>query len=449
MPARIRKFLADLEEAFWLIPALLSAAGAIAALALVKLDRASVAPQWLLEDWLYDGGAVGARTLLGAIAASTIGVAGTAFSITIAALSVAAGQMGPRLLRNFTRDRGNQVTLGTLVGTFCYALVALRSVRTESEGGFVPHLTLAVGIGLAFVCVAMLVYFVDHMARRINVDTVIDLVSADLHEAIERLTSDEPQPEPPAENFWSNAVPISDQRQGYLREIDEHGLAAWASEQKAAVRLLVRPGDYIIPGAPMALVMPETKEAETAVHNATALGSNRASSSDLRFAVRQLVDVAVRALSPGVNDPHTAIGVLNCLGAALCKIVPRHLRTGVHLDENGQPVLVVPFVQYDKLLDSMFHMIRQSAAGQPAVLIRHLEILALVASVEHDRRRLAGLGRHAALILEDANRTIGSPSDMKDVQERYDRFIEIAAQNGEPARTAGPNADVRADRLAS
>lgn len=427
MSARIRKFLADLEEAFWLIPALLAAGGVIAALGLIKLDRASVAPQWLLEDWLYDGGAIGARTLLGAIAASTIGVAGTAFSITIAALSVAAGQMGPRLLRNFTRDRGNQTTLGVLVGTFCYALVALRSVRAESEGLFVPHLTLAVGIGLAFVCVAMLVYFVDHMARRINVDTVIDLVSADLNEAIKRLTADQPQPEPPAESFWSNAVSVSDKRQGYLREIDEHGLATWARERKVAVRLLVRPGDYIIPGAPIALVHPETKEAEEAVHNATALGSNRAGSSDLRFAVRQLVDVAVRALSPGVNDPHTAISALNCLGAALCTIVPLHLPTGVHLDEGGRPLLVVPYVQYDKLLDSMFHMIRQSAAGQPAVLIRHLEILALVAGVERDGKRRAGLARHAALIFEDANRSIGSPSDMKDLQERYDRFIEAVA----------------------
>ncbi len=195
MTARLRQLLDQLAEKFWLIPALLVLAGVAVALGLIELDRSELIPRWLLERWLYDGGATGARTLLGAIASSTIGVAGTVFSITIAALSLAAGQMGPRLLRNFTRDRGNQFTLGIFLGTFCYALMVLRSVRTETEGsGFVPHLSLSVGIALAFVCVATLVYFVGHMAGRINVDTVIELVSDDIHAAIRRLTTDERQP---------------------------------------------------------------------------------------------------------------------------------------------------------------------------------------------------------------------------------------------------------------
>ena len=154
MNARFRKLLADLAETFWLIPALLVGAGAVAALGLIHIDRSGIVPKRLLENWLYDGGATGARTLLGVVASSTIGVAGTVFSITIAALSLAAGQMGPRLLRNFIRDRGNQLTLGAFLGTFCFALIVLRSVRTETEGGFVPHLSLSVCIALAFVCVA-------------------------------------------------------------------------------------------------------------------------------------------------------------------------------------------------------------------------------------------------------------------------------------------------------
>ena len=143
MTARICKMLSDLNETFWLVPAILVAAGVLAALGLVKLDRAANLPDWMVEgSWLYEGGATGARTLLGAVTSSTIGVAGTVFSITIAALSLAAGQMGPRLLRNFTRDRGNQITLGVFLGTFSYALIVLRSVRTQNEGNFVPHLSL-------------------------------------------------------------------------------------------------------------------------------------------------------------------------------------------------------------------------------------------------------------------------------------------------------------------
>ncbi len=192
MIARTRKLLSDLSETFWLIPALMVVAGVLAAGGFVQLDRSGLIPQTVLNSrLLYDGGGTGARTLLGAAASSTIGVAGTAFSITIAALSLAAGQMGPRLLRNFTRDRGNQITLGIFLATFSYALMVLRSVRTQDEGAFVPQLSLSVSILLAFVCEATLVYFVGHMASRINVDTVIQLVSKDVRLAITRLTSEE------------------------------------------------------------------------------------------------------------------------------------------------------------------------------------------------------------------------------------------------------------------
>lgn len=170
MMARAEKLLADLGETFWLVPMLVVLSSLLVAFLAVHLDRTEAAALSTLHDWLYDGGETGGRTLLGTVAGATIGVAGTVFTITIAALSLAAGQMGPRLLRNFTRDRGNQLTLGMLLGAFCYALVVLRSIRTEPEGGFVPHLALSVGIVLAFACVAILVYFVGHVAGRINVE---------------------------------------------------------------------------------------------------------------------------------------------------------------------------------------------------------------------------------------------------------------------------------------
>ncbi|RZI65239.1 MAG: DUF2254 domain-containing protein, partial [Pseudomonas sp.] len=170
----IGKVWGFLSGRFWIIPGLMVIAGIVGAIGSIEIDRSGLLPDALLRGrWLYNGGGTGARTLLGAVASSTIGVAGTVFSITIAALSLAAGQMGPRLLRNFTHDRGNQVTLGAFLATFSYALMVLRSVRTQDEGTFVPHLSLSVSIVLAFGCVGMLVYFVGHMASRINVDTVI------------------------------------------------------------------------------------------------------------------------------------------------------------------------------------------------------------------------------------------------------------------------------------
>ena len=350
-------------------------------------------------------------------------VAGTVFSITIAALSLAAGQMGPRLLRNFTRDRGVQITLGAFLGTFSYALMVLRSVRTQDEGAFTPHLSLTIGILLAFVCVATLVYFVGHMAGRINVDTVVELVSDDVRRAIRRLSSKTAPSEPPSVTFWAGEKAVVDRRRGYLQELDAGGLADWAAGRGIAIRLLVRPGDYVFPGAPCAMVLGATDGVEAAIRRATALGPTRVSSVDLEFAVRQLVEVAVRALSPGINDPHTAISVLDRLGAALCDVAPVFLATGVHRRAR-QPVLVVPSVDYGGLCDGMFHMIRQNAAGSAAVLIRMLEVLTAVASCEHASGRVLELQRHADLVLADAKREIATPADLADVCERHAAFLQ-------------------------
>ncbi|MEO8779370.1 MAG: DUF2254 domain-containing protein, partial [Rhodanobacter sp.] len=296
MIARLRKFVSDLGDVFWLLPGTMVLIGVFGAIGMLAIDRSGIVPQALLkQDWLYNGGGTGARTLLGAVAASTIGVAGTVFSITIAALSLAAGQMGPRLLRNFTRDRGNQFTLGAFLGTFSYSLMVLRTVRDQDSNTFVPNLSLTISILLAFLCVATLVYFVGHMAGRINVDTVIDLVSADVRSSIVRLTTDQPQPNPPPTSYWRDAAVVLDQRHGYLQQLDADGLADWAADHGTAIRLLVRPGNHVLPGAPIALTRTPVAGAEQAIRDATALGNNRASSEDFEYAIRQLVEIAVRA----------------------------------------------------------------------------------------------------------------------------------------------------------
>lgn len=424
MPARLRKRLNQLSDAFWPLPALLSLVGVLGAVGLVSLDRSGLLPPWLIDNaWVYNGGGTGARTLLGAIASSTIGVAGTVFSITIAALSLAAGQMGPRLLRNFTHDRGVQLTLGAFLGTFSYALMVLRSVRTQTEGAFTPHLSLTVGIVLAFVCVATLIYFVGHMAGRINVDTVIDLVADDLRSAIARLTVDKPGLVSPAESFWEGAALVTDPRRGYLQHLDVDRLADWAEAHGTAIGLLVRPGDYVFPGAPVARMTVEVDGAGQAIREATALNGVRVSADDLEFAIRQLVEVAVRALSPGINDPHTAISALDRLGAALCDVAPVFLPTGVHR-RHDRLALAVPSVDYDGVVDGMFHMIRQNAAGNSSVLIRMMDVLTAVAHCEHAPERRGTLRRHAELVLVDAARTVENASDLHDLRTRHAAFVQ-------------------------
>jgi uncharacterized membrane protein len=426
--ARLKKLIGQLSDAFWLVPTAMVLGGIFLALGLLQVDRAGVLPGWVQDsDWLYNGGGTGARTLLGAIAASTIGVAGTVFSITIAALSLAAAQMGPRLLRNFTRDRGVQMSLGAFLGTFSYALMVLRSVRTQEEGVFTPHLALSVGILLAFGCVAVLVYFVDHMASRINVDTVVDLVSEDVHEEMTALITVQPQPQMPPAKLWQHGAPVLDSRRGYLQQLDEDTLADWAFEHGTAVRLLVRRGGYVFPGAPIAVLSVPVAGAEEAIRAATALGDTRGSAGDAEYAVRQLVEVAVRALSPGINDPHTAMSVLHRLGAALCDLAGSHLPNGVLLRE-GQVALLVPKVSYADLCDLMFHMIRQNAQGMPAVLIRLLDVLIAVASCEPDGARRQVLLGHAERLCADARQTVHNPLDLQDVLARRQALQAVLNQ---------------------
>lgn len=425
MNARLQQFFDTLRETFWIVPALLVLAGIVAAFVCVWLDQSGLVPRWLVENAVvYNGGGTGARTLLGAVASSTIGVAGTVFSITIASLSLAAGQMGPRLLRNFTKDRGNQVTLGIFLGTFTYSLLVLRSVRTQEEGAFVPHLSLTIDILLAICCVGTLVYFVHHIASRINVDTVIDIVSDEVGSALERLTTDRTQEEVPPPEFWDGAEMVRDQRSGYLLQLDASGLGDWALKEGVALKLLVRPGDYVFPGAPIAFVTHPRDGTASAIHAATALGSQRVSSADLELAVRQLVEVAVRALSPGINDPNTAINVLDRLGAALCRLVELKLPSGV-TTKDGKVVLVAPAVTYAGLLDSMFHMIRQNAAGSVAILIRMLEVLTATVATEGDAERTVHLRRHADLVKEDAVRSVSTKADLDDVLKRHAMFESV------------------------
>ncbi len=432
MTARFRKFLSTISDTFWLVPAALVLAGILLAVGLLNLDQSADLPLWLSESmWLYNGGGMGARPLLGAIASSAIGVAGTVFSITIAALSLAAGQMGPRLLQNFTRDRGVQLTLGAFLGTFSYALMVLRSVRTQDEGAFTPHLALTFGIILAFICVGTLVYFVSHMASRINVDTVVNLVSEDVRVAIQSIVVDEKQAQAPPDSFWSGATEVLDERRGYLHQLDEKPLAEWASKHGTAIRLLVRPGDYLFPGTPIALMTLQVPDAAEAIRDATAFGETRGSAGNAEYAIRQLVEVAVRALSSGSNDPHTAISVLDRLGAALCDIAGHGLPNGVYKRENIV-ALVVPHITYQGLSDVMFHMIRQNAGDSTAVLIRMLDVLTAVVICETEIDRRAILLHHAELVWADAQRNIGNKIDRDDVFKRYLTF-----QSAVKGRTLG------------
>lgn len=429
MRARLQKFAQDAADAFWLLPAGLVAVGCGLGLGLPEVERSGLIPVGALAGWVYSGGETGARTLLGAIAGSAIGVAGTIFSITIAALTLASQQMGPRLLRNFTKDRGNQWTLGVLLGTFGYSLMVLRVIRGADENAFVPQMAVTIGILLGLCCIGMLVFFVHHVATRINVDTVIELVHRDLIARIDSLTHQGPAPPAIAARDWTGAGEIAAQGSGYLQQIDESGLADWAAEQGRAVKLLIKPGDYVFPGAVIAWVAPACEAGEHAVHRAIALGGSRTSPLDLTYAVRQLVEVAVRALSPGINDPMTAMSVLDRLGDALCVLAGRELPSGV-VTRDGSLLLEMASPTYEEVLAAMLQLIRQSASSSPAVLTHLLGVMAEVARQEpRPERRLALRGAIDAAAAA-GRRALPAGTDLVELERAHRTALQAARSPG-------------------
>lgn len=426
--AWLRQRWADLRAAFWLRPAAMTVAAVLLSALLVAAEGTVALPSWL-EAWVYAGGTAGARDVLGTIAGAMIGVAGTTFSITVAALTLASSQMGPRLLRNFTRDPGNQYALGALVATFAYALVALRAVHEVEEGAFVPQLAVTVALLLAFACVGVLIWFIHHVASSINVDHVVAMVHRDLTVALAALPpvseapDTEPAPPPPEEQPAGLCVQGGG---GLLRVLDDDALADWAAEHRARVQLRVRPGDFVFPGSSVGAVWPAARaaEAEAAMARAMTLGDSRSVEQDLEFAVRQLVEIGLRALSPGVNDPFTAIVVLDRLGAALCQVAGRALPPA-RCRRDGVLRLERPTTDYPGLADAMFHMLRQAGAGVPAVMIHLLEVLGEAAAVERDPARHTVLRRHAALTRDAALDATRDPAARETVEARH-RAVEAA-----------------------
>ncbi|MGY2895062.1 DUF2254 domain-containing protein [Deinococcus sp. UYEF24] len=420
---RLLLSLRELGRQFWFIPALMTlSAVLLASLGVTLEERYGVPPQLY---FIYGGGEAGARSVLSAVASSSIGLAGTVFSITVAALSFAAGSMGPRLLDNFTRDRGNQVTLGMFIATFAFALTTLRVVRGTGESPFVPHYNVTGALLLAVGCTAALVYFIAHVTRSINITNVVNLLRDDLVEALKPLSVSEasdPETTPPPPEFWAQAEVLTAKEGGYLQLVDVSALMRLAEQQDVALRLLVRPGDYVFPNNVVALGVPRMPEG---VLNALVLGSYRTTDQDVEYAVRQLAEVAARALSPGVNDPVTAIDVLDRFGDALCRLDGVHWSTGAGPDADATLRLVRPVTDFAGLTDSMFNMIRQYGKGSPAVMVRLLEVLTAAASCLREPVALAELGRHAGMVYTDALEQTPNSSDRLDLKTRHEKFQAV------------------------
>lgn len=426
----------ELRSSYWFVPAAMSiAAGALAVL-LGSVDAA--AQHWGLPGLsrIYLTDAAGARAILGTLAGSAITVACVVFSIAMLVLSTASAQFGPRLLPNFMRQGGTQFVLGGFLATFIYTLVVLTRVRGGQPDVHVPQLSVGVALILGVFSFALLIHFIQRVSRFIQAPRVIDDVGTGLIGTFRRLfpeagdpETDPPRRQPPdlPESFENDARPVAADGNGYLQAIDLGRVVVLAQRHDVMVRPLKRPGEFVVAGHPLALAFPAgaaTDEVMTGIRGAFLLGPERTDSQDAEFAVDQLVEVAVRALSPGINDPFTAIECIDWLGAALSFLLGRRLPSPYRFDEDGRfRVLAKPFT-YAGIFDAAFNQLRQHARSNEAVSMRLLETIAMLAEQELPEDCRNALLRHAKLVYEDSRTHLPQHEDRDDLKERYDAVYE-------------------------
>jgi uncharacterized membrane protein len=424
------------RSSFWFLPSLMALGAVAAATGFVTLDRSPAGRRWSTWWWAYSGSPEGATALLETVAGSMITIAGVVFSLTLVALTLASNQFGPRLLRNFMRDTANQVVIGTFVATFLYCLLVLRTIRREPEGSFVPHLSITLAVALALASVGVLIYFIHHVSVSIQANEVIDRVSRELMQGIEQIFPEPIGHDPGLRRDRAAEVPgdldrearqVAAEDDGYLQRIDDGVLMGIAAGAGAIVRVERRPGQYIARGTPLVSVWPggrATPEMEGRIRKTFVLGPQRTPAQDVEFSVQQLVEIAVRALSPGVNNPFTAVTCVDRLGSALCRLAGRAVPSSVRLDEGGHLRVIARPLTFPEVLDAAFLQIRRHARTEPSVTIRMLEAIGVVAQAVRRPEDRAALHRHADLISR-GGRALPEEEDRRAVEERYREISRI------------------------
>lgn len=381
--------------------------------------------------FLYAGDVESARIVLSTVAGSIITVAGVSFSVTMVALSLASSQFGPHLLVNFMRDRGNQIVLGSFIATFLFCLLSLGTTTREAEG--YASLCASVALVLTGISLGLLIYFIHHIASSMQADRVVQEVAAQARVALDRLF-----PEEAGETAGDvPAFPVSEpvrvvgvEQTGYLQAVDEAGLLSVAEEHDLIIRVLCRPGHFVIEGA--ALLELSGSNAERVplkdLHGNFIIGGSRTAYQDPEFGIQQLVEVAVRAMSSGINDPFTAITCVDRLTGLLCRIAPVPARPPTRLDDAGRPRLYLDPVDFSGVADAAFDQIRQFSSGIPAVSIRLLEGLAEIAALVRDPKRRDAVQRQAKMLVA-ARREELQEADREALDERYRRLQRVFADS--------------------
>lgn len=415
-----------IRTGLWPLPLSMLALAVLLFAATLHLDRQLPDEMLLRAWWLHSGSGDDARNLLSTLVSAIITMSSVVFSITIVALSLAANQFDSRLVRTYMADIRTKLALGLFLTTVVYSLLALRLVEQDMTPAEVPHLTVSLGLLLGLLCVLVLLLFLHVIARSIVADEVVARVARELEESIASLPDVDGR-EPPRSlgpaltaDLGGSAVTLTSAREGYVQSVNYERLVDVARRHGVVLRLDFKSGDFMCRGGWLGTVHPAGRghaELLGRVQEEILIGRERTPTQDLEFSVRHLVDVALRALSPAINDANTAMVVIDRLRGAMSNLMAKRLPGTEHFDSSGELRVLAKSDGYPEILDFAFRQIRHAGHSQPAVMVALLEGLSRLA--EHVRLdvqaeavlRQARLAAEAALLgsrMEEDSRRIAA-----------------------------------------
>lgn len=433
---KVRQFYSNLRSSFWFLPSLMVISSIAFAVAFIEADSAG-SERWL-SQWprLFGVGAEGARQMLSTLAGSMVTVMGITFSMTLLALVLASGQYTSRVLRNFMRSRVTQATLGVFAGIFAYCLIVLRTIR--GGGGvdeFVPSLAVFFALVMSLGGVGILIYFIHHIASSIQASSIIASVAQETNASIDRLLPKKLDLGPDEDEGRNQVLELLDERtwypvpateSGYIQSANIDALLRLAEDSRTIVRMEHGIGAFVVQNTALvslALTYPPDRKTIDALNGAYSIGRHRTVDQDPAFGIRQIVDMALKALSPGVNDTSTAVMCVDYLTSILARLAGRQFPPSYRYEgETLRVVAIVP--SFEGLLAEAFDQIRSSAEVNVAILVRMLGAFDTIGSLTTRPNHLRALDEQLQWIAEVADRCIKSSHDRAWLERRLSEARE-------------------------
>lgn len=427
MNRRLAYLREQLSTSIWFIPLVFCLSSIALGLVMLSVDRD--VSNFSISLITFSMPVSTAREVLSVIAGAVIGVGGVTFSITMVALTLTSGQYGPKVLRQFLEGNSSKISLGLFLGSFLYSLVVLVGFKQSDN----PHLTVLVALLLALFAIIGFIHFIHRTATDLQADHIVERIGNRLRDALSQLVDHaDMQYRSTDVGRWrrvcraQDLFVIASNHNGYVQTIDYRGLTRWCEEHDCVMQVRVRPGDFLIDGSSLYKISgcpaDVIDDAYLELNNHVIVGPVRTSAQDPEYPITQLNQLAARALSPGINDPGTAISCIDWFSLALTSIVDRDIPGSVFLDNEHRPRLLARTPNFAGILKGIFSPLRQFAKNEATVIVGLFNALCRLAELTTRPDRLAALGRHGELLWEEISDSAFSGYDFRDIQQRYRRL---------------------------